>query len=481
VNKLVALKAAAVALLLMTILVVIPTATAQDDIAAQVVRAAPDNANCAATPDQILGQAFRSTAGASGETGESGLTPEGEDIAANGLGAAPDWIIQNLQYSPAGAHNVALLVVDDFSLDGSAGNGVSHGYLVYEVLAQMVRLLPPDTAAHIALEQINIADENGYRSDLILAAVQESVDRLSAQGFERFVLNMSFVFIPCHDEEEGFDYADFLDQRAVDPSYSIVEQLGADPAYVEALLVDPSVSFITADALVVDTVMAEAVRSDAVISEQAIIAQPEFQIESEQSNRLQLDAPLLAEAQVETREIDIAQINVAQDAVQSAIADIASEQLQVQLLEGPVFVDEQLQIIDLLQDEQLAFDPLQTYLQANQGRIFAVASAGNFKGIEPLYPARWQEVLAVSANEGNNMRRWMHSNNGAVSVPGAWFLFGDNVYRAGTSFAAPVVSMMLTIDLTQDAPVCGAAGITPELAQGAYDNQPLLDAVSQDC
>jgi len=44
-----------------------------------------DAINCALTPDQIVGQAFSGTAGASGETSDSGLTPEGENIDTSDL------------------------------------------------------------------------------------------------------------------------------------------------------------------------------------------------------------------------------------------------------------------------------------------------------------------------------------------------------------------------------------------------------------
>ncbi len=87
----------------------------------------------------------------------------------------------------------------------------------------------------------------------------------------------------------------------------------------------------------------------------------------------------------------------------------------------------------------------------------------------------------MSANEGDNLRFWPHSNDGDISVPGAWFLFDDGKYRAGTSFAAPVVSMLIALDLTQTTPQCKIRGNTPVLAHGAYDNQLLADAVAQFC
>ena len=55
-----------------------------------------DAINCALTPDQIVGQAFSGTAGASGETSDSGLTPEGESIETDQLATSADWITSNL-------------------------------------------------------------------------------------------------------------------------------------------------------------------------------------------------------------------------------------------------------------------------------------------------------------------------------------------------------------------------------------------------
>jgi hypothetical protein len=127
-------------------------------------------------------------------------------------------------------------------------------------------------------------------------------------------------------------------------------------------------------------------------------------------------------------------------------------------------------------------DPLRQFLrQQTSYTIIPVAAAGNFKWKNPFFPARWGEVLSVSAMEGEDVARWSHSNNGDVSVPGAWYLFDDENYRAGTSLAAPAVSMMVAVDLTQDTPICGLRGSAPELTRGRYENRLLLDAVSRNC
>jgi hypothetical protein len=389
-----------------------------------------DEVNCAVTPDQIVGQAYSRTAGAAGETDEGGLTPEGEDILAEGLAANPEWMMQNLSYATPGTEPVAILVVDDFSSGGTGDTPASHGWLVWEVFTQLHTLLPPEAAANIFLEQVDIADEGGYRSDLIVPAIQSAVEELSAQGISRFVLNLSFAFIPCEDAETGFNFLEFAETRRDNPGRSLVEHLGGDPQVVQSLLTDSRVSYIDESGL------ASA---------------------GQEGDR---GSPLLA-APAETGEIP------------------PTPEAEIQTPRG-----QELRLLRLFNNPKLQADPLRDFLRESRRDdliIVPVASAGNFKQRQPFYPARWPEVISVSANEGDNLRFWLHSNNADVSAPGAWFLFEDGLYRAGTSFAAPVVSMLIALDLTQPEPMCGIRGNRPVLAHGSYDNQLLGEAVTQYC
>jgi hypothetical protein len=144
---------------------------------------------------------------------------------------------------------------------------------------------------------------------------------------------------------------------------------------------------------------------------------------------------------------------------------------------------QRLAFLRLFELSQLNSDPLRDYLRDNQDvTIIAVASAGNLKWRRPFYPASWPEVLGVSALAGTGGDLWTLSNNGEVSAPGAYFFFDDDTYRAGTSFAAPVVSLMVAVDLTQATPTCGIQGNSPALASnGQNDDVPLLDAVADRC
>ncbi len=380
-----------------------------------------DEANCTATPDQILGQAFGGFAGAAGEIGENGFTPEGEDIVAEGLVAEVDWIMENLRYSDFGPERVAILIVDDFSSTGteSRDSVASHGWLVNEVFEQLHAELPEDAARNIILEQVNIADENGYQSELVISALEEAVNRLAEEGVERFVVNMSFVIIPCQDEDLNFDFGEFLSRREDNRGHSIVSEVGGDTEYVQELLQDSRVTYIEEDGLNTEEA-SERVRG-------------------------------------------------------------RSEEQQERQGGQPEFVQQRLQFTRLFENPQLNSDPLRDFFRSTDYLIVPIASAGNFKWRRPFFPARWPEVLSVSATEDSDLRFWLHSNNGEVTVPGAWYLFDDGVYRAGTSFAAPVLSMMSAIDLTQATPTCGVRGNSPNLTHGNYDNMLLLEAVDRRC
>ncbi|MBZ0299255.1 MAG: S8/S53 family peptidase [Anaerolineae bacterium] len=382
--------------------------------------------NCALTPDQIMGQAFSSTAGAVGETSNKGLTPQGEDIEANGLDAQARWIMMNLPYAAGGREPVAILVIDDFSDDGTGSRPPSHGWLVMQVLEQLQAQLPGNLADKIRLTRVNIADEVGYQSDFIQPAVERAMNTLAEAGITRFVLNMSFVFIPCVDTDLGFNFGEFRQAHQNNPTRSIVEQVGGNVAYVRSLLQDSRISVVEENSLEMTDV-----------------------------NNLRGQGRVTSGRQIPPTP---AQAN-------------------------PSLQPQNLRVLRLFNNARLQSDPLRDFLrQTARGRIVVpVASSGNFKQRQPFFPARWPEVISVSANEGNDFRFWLQSNNAAVSVPGAWFLFDDGEYRAGTSFAAPVVSLLIAMDLTQSQPRCALRGGTSALARGNYDNTLIGDVVRQFC
>lgn len=389
--------------------------------------------NCPVTSDEIVGQAFGSTAGAEGETGEDGLTPEGEDIEANDLAMDAAWIMENLSYSAPGQERVAILVMDDFSSEPDDAE-LSHGWLVYEVFETLIDNLPAEAGESITLVTVNIADQEGFSADLIVSRLEETLDELAGEGIERFVLNMSFVFIPCEDRSLGFNFNEFRERRSQQPARSLIEETGGNRDYVLSLLNDARVAHI-------------------------------------ESNRLDtnVDERLAPQAAARSR------------LEQQRAAPERPRPMAPGRGEVPGFQARELAVMRLFENRQLEQDPLRDFLTETTYQIIPVAAAGNFKQQEPFYPARWPEVISVSADEGNDLRFWLNSNNGEVTVPGAWHLFSDDVYRAGTSFAAPVMSTLLALDWTQTTPTCALANGRPELAHSAFENVLLSQAVEDFC
>ena len=379
-----------------------------------------NDSNCAATPDQLLGQAFGGFAGAEGETSSNNITPQGEDILDTNLDANSDWVMNNLVYSGSGSNRVALLIIDDFSSDGSGDIPASHGWLVHDVLTQLHNKLSDNIRNNIQLEQIDIAGANGYSSEFIETTLENRIAELNADGVTRFVVNMSFIIIPCQDTALGFDFDNFLSVRSENSEHSIIAELGDDADYVRGLLNNPNVVYIEESGLI-DSVPQERQRGN-------------------------------------------------------------NAESRPQGNENANFRQDELDILKLFENRRLQSDPLRAFFRENNNRnqiLIPVASSGNFKGRQPLFPARWTEVISVSAMEGDNLRFWTQSNNGEVTTPGAWYLFEDGVYRAGTSFAAPVVSLLIAVDLTQDNQTCSSQGNMHPFTRNNFDNTPLLDAVER--
>jgi subtilisin family serine protease len=104
-----------------------------------------------------------------------------------------------------------------------------------------------------------------------------------------------------------------------------------------------------------------------------------------------------------------------------------------------------------------------------------VASAGNFGNTEfgtmtfSLLPGAWREVVSVGGLAGEDMSNrnpWINSNPGEIVAPAAWYQYitPNNQptagYYAGTSFAAPAVSVM------------GAVQLSAELVSCSFDTMP---------
>lgn len=134
-------------------------------------------------------------------------------------------------------------------------------------------------------------------------------------------------------------------------------------------------------------------------------------------------------------------------------------------------------------------DPLRQTILANPDVLF-VGAAGNFGRDVAAYPAVWDEVLAVSASDPTLKAEF--SNTGSVMLAGAWFRLTNplglnghdlpvaNIIYAGTSFAAPGVSVFSALDLATQGR-CGLLGNNPRLSLLDASDVPLEEAILEAC
>jgi hypothetical protein len=366
--------------------------------------------SCAVTPDEILGQAHVGFAGAA-HVGFAGAL--GEEIQTNDWDLEGADLIDNFQYAQAGSNTVAIIVIDDFSSDepieAADWSTASHGWLVLNVFERMIAALPPESAALLQIETLDMAGDIEFRSDLLATALEARVDELVSQGISRFVVNMSFVFVAC--EDGNFSHAAWREARESNPNLSLVEATGGDAAYVQQVLSDRRIS-----------------RMD----------ERGFDMDNRQQGQGN----------------------------------------------PPARNEQKLAFLRLFENIHMNQDPLRQYfMESHDYTLIPIAAAGNFKWKRPFYPAQWPEVLGVSATNGTGTELWSLSNNGEVSAAGAYFLFDDEIYRAGTSFAAPVVSLVQALDLSNDSPSCSLANNgRPEMSShGQWNDLPLLNAVEDRC
>ncbi len=126
-------------------------------------------------------------------------------------------------------------------------------------------------------------------------------------------------------------------------------------------------------------------------------------------------------------------------------------------------------------------DPLQLLAQFNpeaiSGNVDAVAylaSAGNYGMNYSLFPAHWPEFASVSASDLSvdpsrpleiSHKDAAYSNSGEILLPGGYYQLNlyypgggwqpiPDIAFAGTSFAAPVLSVFTALDFTSRAPQC---------------------------
>lgn len=132
-------------------------------------------------------------------------------------------------------------------------------------------------------------------------------------------------------------------------------------------------------------------------------------------------------------------------------------------------------------------DALYRYINDNQHKIVFVAAAGNLgESTDPtafyFYPGAIDGVINVSGLEGNGLTWWTHSNLGEIKLPAAWFMYvSDNppqdaptYYYAGTSFAAPIMSVIAALYLSDATFECPFDTLPPPFASVVHPNSTSI-------
>jgi hypothetical protein len=124
---------------------------------------------------------------------------------------------------------------------------------------------------------------------------------------------------------------------------------------------------------------------------------------------------------------------------------------------------------------------------AQTGQVLFVGSAGNSADLPALYPAAWQEVIAVGGTsfvQQGKPSPWPNWNRGEVAVPGRIYsvdISGQTYYLSGTSFAAPGVSVLMAAYLSMypGGSKCRFVDLpTLDRAQRPFDNQSFESLAS---
>jgi hypothetical protein len=180
---------------------------------------------------------------------------------------------------------------------------------------------------------------------------------------------------------------------------------------------------------------------------------------------------------------------------------IGREVLELMLQEGTVFggaFDPALPSVSFAKSshQPTSIDPLHELLLDLQAQTWAsvpqessgeeppefivvpIGSAGNFAGNEPLAPARWDEVVSVSASSGDVL--WAESdygsNSGEIMLPGGWYEYGNQTWHIGTSYSAPVASTLIALYLTHPVVPCNFEVDRTPFSFPGYDNLNFEEA-----
>ncbi|MEO8612317.1 MAG: S8 family serine peptidase [Chloroflexota bacterium] len=164
------------------------------------------------------------------------------------------------------------------------------------------------------------------------------------------------------------------------------------------------------------------------------------------------------------------------------------------------WLQDQIDLVNQSNDPLLAF---MTNLTEGRDKgvesIVFVASSGNYGKADdqslgvsfPLLPGGWNQVIAVSGLEGDDIsarsrKPWLYANPGEIVAPAAWYPYltpddiPTKVYYAGTSFAAPVITVVAAFHLSATNIVCPLDRMpTPLLNYDKYQSLKDIPTINE--
>jgi hypothetical protein len=400
--------------------------------AAPAVQARPTG--CPVNDYQLVGQRWR--AGAVGSVPslldtKSFLRPAAQESTPNTDGIIPTDTIRAALVTGLGVDiarfinaapvSTLIIVVDDFTAPTPEE---SHGTAVYAVTEDIIAALGLP-AARLGLARVDTAAA-AYNLSTIATQIEATI-RANA-SYRRFIINMSFIIVPCQGTVNvggvavPFNFDQFIVQY---------DQTGGEVnLYAQAATLAPDLIPPPGDALAPQKRPASDFRQDfpgGVIPGQITSEVP----------------PAFADG--------IAAYAQSYNAQAYNTRNVGRTN-----------------------------DPIRLMLRRLRGLgvdYVAIASAGNFGQAAAFAPGSFPEVISTSASIGLDFGQlWLPSNAGEVMAPGAWYPL-DGEYVAGTSFSAPAMSAITGLLLSSGDLRCN---FTP-LMNGAFDNRSFARAALTAC
>lgn len=310
-----------------------------------------------------------------------------------------------------------IIVVDDFSTPTPE---TSHGAAVYAVTERLI------TGLGIPSSRVRLVSVDTAEGNYNLATVANQIDAVIRANptYRRYVINLSFIIIPCQGTFNvggvavSFNFDQFITQYdRSDGEVTLYAQAAAvAPSVLPADLVPPP-----GDALGVQ----KPLRQEGTISEDTTEIPPEF--------------------------------------ARGIAAFAQSYHAQAYNPRNTTQTNDPIRLL-LRRARRLGVETV------------VIASAGNFGQPEAFAPGSFPEVISVSASIGLDFNTfWLPSNAGEVMAPGAWFPLEDE-FVAGTSFSAPAMSVMTALVLST-----GASCNFTSVMDGQFNNTFFARAALSAC